>query len=151
QFDISFTAAVDPGPITGRVLIAISKNDRTEPRFQAGAYAGSVPFFGVDVSTLKPGDHATVDASSYGFPIDLDKLPAGEYYVKAVLNVYTEMHRKDGHVIWVHMDQWEGQNWRQSPGNLVSDVVRVHLDPAAGFNVKLLLTRKLPPINMPPD
>jgi hypothetical protein len=71
--------------------------------------------------------------------------------VQALLNVYTQVHRKDGHVIWVHMDQWEGQQWNRSPGNLVSEVQRVRLDPAAGFNIKLSLTKKLPPVTIPPE
>src|SRR5262249_43445642 len=78
-------------------------------------------------------------------------LPQGDYYVQAVFNVYTEVHRKDGRVLWVHMDQWEGQEWNTSPGNLVSEVQQLHLDPSTGFNLKLSLTRKLPPVQIPPD
>ncbi len=151
KFDISYAASLDRGPITGRIFIVVSKNNSSEPRFQAGGYPRSVPFFGVDVNALKPGEPAALDASAPGFPINLSELPAGDYYVQAVLNVYTEVHRKDGHVIWVHLDQWEGQHWQQSPGNLVSDVQRVHLDPAAGFNVTLTLSKKIPPVTVPPD
>ena len=93
-----------------------------------------------------------IDAATLGFPVEsLSRLPAGDYYVQALVNVYTEFRRADGHVVWAHMDQWEGQRWNQSPGNLVSDVQRVHLDPAAGFNVALALSRKLPPVTVPPD
>ena len=106
----------------------------------------------MNVDGLKPGASAVIDNTTLGFPVDnLSHLPAGEYYIQAVLNVYTQVHRKDGHVIWVHMDQWEGQKWNRSPGNLVSEVQRVKLDPATGFNVKLSLTRKLPPIEPPAD
>lgn len=152
RFEISFPASLEQGPITGRVFVMISKTDRVEPRLQAGSYQASVPFYGLDVEALKPGVSAAIDASTLGFPVEsLSRLPAGEYYVQALLNVYTQVHRKDGHVIWVHWDQWEGQQWNRSPGNLVSEVERVRLDPAAGFNIKLSLTRKLPPIEMPPD
>ena len=152
QFEISYPAALDNGPITGRVLVMISKNNRTEPRMQAGSYNASVPFFGVDVNALKPGDNAVIDSSVLGYPIDtVNQLPAGEYYVQALLNVYTQVHRKDGHVIWVHMDQWEGQRWNRSPGNLVSEVKRVRLDPGAGFKVSLSLTKKLPAVEIPSE
>jgi putative esterase len=152
RFEVSYQAGLSNGPITGRVFVVISRNNRVEPRMQAGSYNGSVPFYGLDISALKPGESAMVDSSVLGYPIDsLKLLPPGDYYVQAVLNVYTEVHRKDGHVIWVHMDQWEGQKWNRSPGNLVSEVERVHLDPATGFNVKLTLTRKLPPVEIPPD
>lgn len=152
KFEISFPASLNGEPITGRVFVMISKNNRAEPRLQAGSYNASVPFYGVDVNTLKPGENAVIDASVLGYPVEsLSKLPAGEYYVQALLNVYTQVHRKDGHKIWVHWDQWEGQQWNRSPGNLVSEVQQVRLDPAAGFNVKLNLTRKLPPVVVPPD
>jgi putative esterase len=152
RFEISYPVGLANGPITGRVFVVISKNNRVEPRLQAGSYSGSVPFYGLDVNALKPGDNAVIDTSVPGYPVDsLNQLPAGEYYVQALLNVYTQVHRKDGHVIWVHMDQWEGQKWNRSPGNLVSEVQRVRLDPAIGFNVRLNLTRKLPQVEIPPD
>src|ERR1051326_5485237 len=152
RFEISYPTSLDNGPITGRLFVMISKNNRVEPRLQAGSYNASVPFYGLDVNALKPGDRAVIDTSVLGYPVEsLKELPAGEYYVQALLNVYTQVHRKDGHVIWVHLDQWEGQKWNQSPGNLVSEVQRVRLDPATGFNVKLSLTKKLPPVEIPQD
>ena len=123
-----------------------------ELRFQAGSYGGSVPFFGLDVNQMGPGDTAMIDGSTLGFPLaSLSDLPAGDYYVQALLNVYTEFRRKDGHVIWAHMDRWEGQQWNVSPGNLVSEVQKVRLDPGAGYNIKLMLARKLPEISVTPD
>jgi hypothetical protein len=153
RFEISYPPSLDKGPITGRVFVIVAKNNRVEPRLQAGQYIGvSTPFFGLDVDALRPGEDAVIDASAPGYPVErLNQLPAGDYFVQAVLNIYTQVRRKDGHLIWVHMDQWEGQQWNRSPGNLVSDVIRVRVDPATGFNVKLLLSRKLPPIEVPPD
>src|SRR5512135_310928 len=151
-FEVSYPASLDAGPITGRVFVIVSRTDQPEPRLRAGGYNGSVPFWGVDVNGLKAAQPAVVDGRTLGFPIEsFGRLPAGDYHVQAVLNVYTEFHRSDGHTIWAHMDQWEGQQWNTSPGNLVSDVQRVHLDPARGFAVKLALTKKLPPVNVPPD
>jgi len=152
RFEIAYPASLDPGPITGRMLLIISKDNQREPRFQAGSYGGSAPFFGRDVSALKPGENVAIDTSMLGFPLSsLNELPSGDYYVQALLNVYTQVHRKDGHTIWVHMDQWEGQRWNRSAGNLVSDVHKMRLDPAKGFDVKLNLTKKLPPADSPPD
>ncbi len=152
RFEITFPASLNAEPITGRLFVMISKSNRVEPRLQAGSYQASVPFYGVDVDALKPGANAVIDSSTLGYQVEsLSKLPAGEYYVQALLNVYTQVHRKDGHTIWVHWDQWEGQQWNRSPGNLVSEVQRVRLDPAAGFNIKLNLTKKLPPVEVPPD
>ncbi len=49
------------------------------------------------------------------------------------------------------MDQWEGQNLARSPGNLISDVRRVHLDPGQGYRIKLELSKKISPIEAPAD
>src|ERR1041385_8192044 len=36
RFEISYPAGLDHGPITGRVFVMLSKNNRLEPRLQAG-------------------------------------------------------------------------------------------------------------------
>jgi hypothetical protein len=152
QLEVSFPASAHAGPITGRAFVFISRDSAPAPRFQGGSYYNSVPFFGVDVDALAPGKPAVVDARTLGFPLaSLKDLPAGDYWVQALINVYTEFHRADGHTIWAHMDHWEGQDFQRSPGNLVSGVRRVHLDPAAGFDVKLVTDQVLPPVPMPAD
>ena len=149
---IGYPATLDSGPITGRVFLIVSKSNHVEPRLQAGSYQASVPFFGLDVEALKPDEAAVIDATTLGYQVEsLKDLPPGEYYVQALLNLYTKVRRKDGHEIWVHLDQWEGQQWNRSPGNLVSGVERLRLDPAKGFDLRLNLTRKLPPVEIPPD
>jgi hypothetical protein len=78
-------------------------------------------------------------------------LPPGDYFVQALLNVYTEFHRADGHVIWAHMDQWEGQNFDLSPGNLYSIVQKVHLAAGRRDKIKIELTQVIPAIQVPAD
>ena len=152
QAIVSLAPAASSAPITGRLFVIFARSADREPRFLAGSYGGSVPFYGMDVSAWKPGTTATVGANVLGFPFDdLQHMPAGDYYVQALLNVYTQYHRADGHTIWVHADQWEGQHWATSPGNLVSDVVKVHFDPSAHTTVRLALTRALPPLTPPSD
>jgi len=152
QAIVTLDPSVASGPTTGRLFVIFGRNDAREPRFQAGSYGGSVPFYGMDVDAWKPGAATTVGTKVLGFPFqDLSQIPAGDYYVQALLNVYTQYHRADGHTIWVHADQWEGQHWNSSPGNLVSEVVKVHFDPAAHTTVKLALTKKLPPAESPAD
>ena len=147
---ITLDRSVASAPVTGRVFLFLARTNDTEPRFRAGSYGGSIPFFGLDVSALAPGNAATIDAGTIGFPLDsLGNVPPGDYYAQALLNVYTEFHRADGHVIWAHMDQWEGQRFDRSPGNLVSDVQRVHVDRDA--TIRLSLTRALPPVEIPAD
>jgi hypothetical protein len=137
RFEVSFPASFHADPITGRVFLFVSKSQGSEPRFQP-----PVIFLGAEVHNLRPDETAAIDAATPGAPAhNLAEVPAGDYYVQAVLNVYTEFHRADGHVVWAHMDQWEGQQFNTSPGNLISEPQKVHLDPGSGYKVKISLTK----------
>jgi hypothetical protein len=152
RFAVVLDPGVRPGPITGRVFIALSRYPMPEPRVLAGNLATSVPFFGVDVQQFNAGDTAVIDSGTPGYPrAALNDIPAGDYYVQAILSVYTRYHRADGHVIWAHQDQWEGQEFGLSPGNPVSAVMRIHFDPQSNATHTVHLSRVLPPIVPPPD
>ena len=152
NFQIVVAKNAHPEKVTGRAFVIISRRGQDSLLDRVGSWEEETPFFAIDVSDLPAGRSTTIDARTLGYPLhSLNELPAGDYYVQALLNVYTEFHRSDGHVIWAHMDQWEGQKFNQSPGNLYSDVHRVHLDPAAGYHVRLELTHVIPPITVPPD
>ncbi len=151
-FSLTFPDSSHDGPITGRAFVMISPDSAPEPRLQVDRFFGGAPMFAVDVDGLASGSEAVVDGRALGFPVDsLAALPAGDYYVQGLLNIYTQFHRADGHTIWAHMDHWEGQHFDRSPGNLYSDVRKVHLDPAAGFHVHLSLDHVIPPNTMPKD
>ena len=150
RFEISFPEAAHAEPITGRVFVMISRSNDPEPRFQIGRTG--VPFFGRDVEQLSPGEAAVIDATDLGSPVEsLADVPAGTYYVQAMVNVYSEFRRADGHVVWMHDDRWEGQRWRRSPGNLYSDVRQVEIDPEQGGVIRLETSRAIPEITPPAD
>ncbi len=152
QFSISFPATLHAQPITGRVFLIVSRDSDPEPREQPHPFGRGVPIFGLDVSQLAPGQPATIDGAVPGFPLNsINDIAPGDYYVQAVLNLYTEFHRADGHVVWAHMDQWEGQQFAESPGNLYSPVQRVHVDARAGGTIPLSLTQVIPAVELPPD
>ncbi len=152
QFEISFPSSIRSEAITGRVFVMIAKRDEKEPRLQVGNWWKSEPFFGKDVQQLNPGEVILIDENVLGYsPKSLKDIPAGDYYVQGLINVYTRFHRSDGHVIWAHMDQWEGQRFNRSPGNLYSEVESVHLDSAKGYRIKLTLDKVIPPIEVPQD
>jgi hypothetical protein len=152
RFEISFPASAHAGPITGRVFVMIARDENREPRLQAGRTGA--PFFGRDIERLPAGETAVINQSDLGSPLEgLRDLPPGDYFVQGLINVYSEFKRADGHTVWMHDDQWEGQHWATSPGNLKSGVQRVHLDPSAnpGQVVKLVAAEALPPVVAPPD
>jgi S-formylglutathione hydrolase FrmB len=151
QVEVVVDPGVATGPITGRAFVVFTRDGSTEPRLQAGSYHGGVPFFGVDVDGLRAGEPVVVGPRTEGFPVNsLAEMPAGDYWVQALLVVYTRVTPKHGKTIWVAWDQWEGRQWNRTPGNLVSEPVRVRWDPAAA-RLRLTLTKALPPVAVPPD
>lgn len=117
EIELFFPASVSSEPVTGRIFVIVTRDSDSEPRLQCF----DVPLFGRDVHALRPGDVTVIDDSTPGYPVSsLAEIPPGDYYVQGLLNIYTEFHRADGHTVWAHMDQWEGQDLSRSPGNLIS-------------------------------
>ena len=131
RFEISFSRGARTEPVTGRVYVAISRDNRRTPIEQAGP-TGVAAVLARTSKALAPGTPPpSIDATDRGHPVaSLRDLPAGEYWVQPFVNVYTKFARADGKTVWLHMDQWEGQNWKRSPGNLYGDPVKVTFDPA---------------------
>ena len=151
RFEISFPESAHAAPITGRVYVMIAHTNEEEPRRQI-SQTGGTPFFGRDVERLAPGETAVIDVSDLGSPVpSLTEIPPGEYFVQAFVNIYSQFRRADGHVIWMHDDQWEGQHWNISPGNLRSEVKRLQLDAEEGYNISLVADQVIPPIVIPDD
>jgi len=150
RFEIVVPPELQKGPLTGRAFVMISRTNDREPRFQIGRTG--IPFYGHDFERLAPGTPVIIDGRDLGHQVDsIDEIPAGDYYVQAMVNVYSEFKRADGHVLWMHDDQWEGQNWRTSPGNLFSAVQKVRLDAKQGYTVRLAMSGVNPPVVVPAD
>ncbi len=149
RVEVSFPASVHAGPVTGRVYVMVSRTNDREPRLQIGRTG--TPFFGRDVEKLAPGQAAIIDVTDLGTPVaSLRDLPPGDYFVQGFVNIYSEFKRADGHVVWMHDDQWEGQHWNVSPGNLYSDPQRVRID-ASTESIKLSASNTIPPVQVPAD
>ena len=156
QFEITLSESVAESPVTGRLFLSFAPEAEPEPRIAAYTSArrrnGQVPFFAVDIDALAPGRSVTVSSEMVGFPYSsLESLPPRAYFVQAVLHVYTKFERSDGHAIWAPMDQWEGQRWGFSPGNLVSPTVEITVPPSANPTGSLQLETALPAIEEPDD
>lgn len=150
SFEIRIPASVRSEPLTGRVYAIISRDSTREPRLQVGRVGA--PTFGHDVERLAPGAPAVITGNELGTPVfDMADVPAGDYWIQPVVNVYSEFKRADGHVLWMHDDQWEGQNWARSPGNLYGAPQKVHFDPKMKTVVKLVADKIIPPIQVAAD
>src|SRR4051812_29567182 len=70
RIGVSFPATRSAEPLDGRVILVISNNDRREPRFENNVYNADTQLaFGIDVDSLRPGQEAFVDASTFGYPL----------------------------------------------------------------------------------
>ncbi|MBI4893478.1 MAG: hypothetical protein HY821_22850 [Acidobacteria bacterium] len=150
-FEVKFGAGLRAAPVDGRLIVVVSKElQGPEPRFQVEWGVQTQQVFAVDVDGWKAGEPLKLDGKAAGHPLRaLGDLPAGEYRVQAVLNVYETVHMADGRTLKLPWDDGEGQQWESSPGNLVSEprTVRVGADSV----VPLELTRAIPPIEPPKD
>lgn len=152
RFEVSFPQQRSEKPLDGRVYVMLSTDDKAEPRFEISDDPDTQQFFGVDVDALAAGEPAIVDATTVGYPTQsLNSIPAGDYYVQALLNIYETYHLANGHTVKLPPERGEGQQWNRKPGNLCSKPVKVHIDPARGGVVKISLTENIPPIDEPKD
>ncbi len=135
----------------GRLLLFISKEEEPEPRYQASAGYSSQQVFGMDVEKWK-GESRLIGSGIFGYPVaDLNNLPAGKYYVQALLHKYESFDLSTGHTVKLPLNRGAGQNLRLAPGNLYSKPVKVHIDPQEKQLIDLVLTEVNPPIEQPED
>ena len=131
RVEISFAAAARSAPVTGRVYVAISRVERSADADSAGRFDRRAALRR-ERRQPRAGRSRGDRRDDLGHPVaSLRDIPAGDYWVQPFVNVYTKFARADGHTVWLHMDQWEGQNWSRSPGNLFGDPVQIHFDPAS--------------------
>ncbi len=152
RFHVTFPGAKSATPLDGRLLVMLSTDNTQEPRFQITNDSSTQLAFGINVDGLKPGEVAVVDRAVLGYPIkSLADVPAGEYWVQALLHKYETFHLKNGHTVKLPMDRGEGQQWNKAPGNLHSTPKKMHIDPHGNAVVDLVLDQEIPPIEPPKD
>ena len=151
-FGVSFSESLGSEPVDGRVILILSTNEGSEPRFQVNSGPMAPMVLGIDVNGLMPGSEAVIDEGVFGFPIEsLSGLPAGEYWVQAVLHKYETFNLANGKTVKLPMDRGEGQHWQQAPGNLYSTPHRIQVDPSVGGHVSIELDQEIPLIAGPED
>ncbi|MEQ9438225.1 MAG: alpha/beta hydrolase-fold protein [Cyclobacteriaceae bacterium] len=152
RFAVSFSEELSSEPLDGRLLLLISDNNEAEPRFQIEDGPNTQLVFGMDVNGLKPGKEAFLSDTLFGYPIrSMEDIPAGEYYVQALLHKYETFNLANGHTVKLPMDQGEGQQWNRSPGNLYSTPQKVTFDPSDDETFHITLDQEIPPIEEPED
>jgi S-formylglutathione hydrolase FrmB len=135
RFEVTVAQGLISTPVGGRLFVVMSRASQPEPRFAIGQTGlDTSPMLARDVSALRSDSVEVVDHRAISFPINsLSELPAGDYYLQALFDSNIDLKSVS------------------APGNLYSEPQRVHLDPAQGQPVKLQLTRKVPPEELPAE
>ena len=147
RFEISVAPSTRSTPLTGRLVLVISKTAQPEPRLTVAPQGPAI--FGVDLEQLPAGTPAIVDNTSLGYPMRLGELPSGDYVVQPVINVYEQVHRADGKTIWLHMNDGSQEVFQIAAGNLYGDPQPVHV--GTGGTVRLVVNHVMPAEPEPTD
>ena len=136
----------------GRVILIITPDGEKEPRFQVKQSYDAPQIFGVNVDGLAPGESVEIAPGTLGFPArDMKDVPAGEYYVQAVLHKYDTFNLSNGKTVKLPAARGAGQNWRLEPGNVISAPQKVSFDPQGTNEISITLDNVLPEIAEPED
>ena len=151
-FSISIADSLKEPALDGRLLLLLSKTKSAEPRMLINDAANTQMVFGINADNWKPGTALLVDMHAFGYPIErLNDVPAGEYYVQALLHKYETFQLETGHTVKLPMDRGEGQHWNIAPGNIYSAPVKIKFDPSTSNEIHLVINKIIPPIKEPED
>ena len=149
---IPFPSAHYEGELDGRLILLISENADSEPRFQLRDDSKTCQGFGMDVENWTAEQSLNFDMEAFGYPIpNFADLPSGDFYVQAVFHKYETFNRADGHVVKLPMDRGEGQQWNKAPGNLYSTPQKVSITDSGFPDLSIDLGEMIPPIKEPED
>ena len=150
KFEIDYSDKFQENGFDGRVLLMISNNNYSEPRFQINDNHNTQMIFGVDVNSWNSNEKIIIDAEAFGYPIEsINDIKEGEYYVQALLHKYETFNLSTGYTVKLPMDQGEGQKWNISPKNLYSTPKKIKIKKSKTINITL--ENEIPPIEPAKD
>ncbi len=152
EFSIQFDTALTEDDQDGRLLLLLATHADDEPRFLVDNSADTQLVFGRNVEDWQGGSVIVVDKQAIGFPLpNLSEVPAGTYYVQAILNRYKDFSLANGKVVSLPPDRGEGQQWSRKPGNFYSKPVQIEIDASGAGSFELILDQVIPEIVPPKD
>ena len=150
KFEIDYSDKFQESGFDGRVLLMISNNNYSEPRFQINDNHNTQMIFGVDVNSWNSNEKIIIDSEAFSYPIEsINDIKEGEYYVQALLHKYETFNLSTGYTVQLPMDQGEGQKWNISPKNLYSTPKKVKINKSGTINITL--ENEIPPIEPAKD
>ena len=151
-FRIQISTELKQEVLDGRLLLLISSNNSKEPRFQISDATNTQMVFGKDIENWQTGTTQLISEDAFGYPVErISNIPAGDYYVQALMHKYETFKLKTGHTVKLPMDRGEGQHWNEAPGNIYSTPVKIHIDPKASNEISITINKIIAPIKEPED
>ncbi len=151
-FRIQISAELKQAVLDGRLLLLFSSNNSKEPRFQISDATNTQMVFGKDIENWKSGTTQLMSEDAFGYPVErISNIPAGDYYVQALMHKYETFKLKTGHTVKLPMDRGEGQHWNEAPGNIYSTPVKIRIDPKASNEISITIDKIIPPIKDPDE
>ncbi len=92
RFVVTFPAEVNPEPVTGRVILFLSRVEGIQPRAYIN-YFDLQPVYAIDVTNLKPAEEVVFSSDKFSspdalaFPGPIDQLEQGTYYAQALIDL----------------------------------------------------------------
>src|SRR5262245_32598970 len=135
RFEVTVAPGLIPAPQHGRLFVVLASREQPEPRNTIGRTGvDAAPVLARDVNGFTTGKTGVIDGSAAIFPIErLSALRPGDYFVQALFDSNIDLKSVN------------------APGNLYSDVQKVHLDPRARGVVRLQLRNAIPAEQLPPE
>ena len=132
-------------PHDGRLLLIISTDSTREPRLQMSDHDNTQQMFGIDVHDLSARHPGVFDTRAFGYPGRASPTcrPATTGYRRCSTRT-RPIHRSDGHTVELPPDHGEGQQWNRAPGSPMSRPRKVHIDPRAGGEIRIVLDYRRP-------
>ena len=93
KFEIVYPDKFQKNGYDGRLLLMISNNKNSEPRFQINDSHKTQIIFGIDVDSWNSGEKIIIDSKAIGYPINsIKELEEGEYYIQALLHYIIKLY-----------------------------------------------------------
>jgi len=151
MIEVSYDPTLGIEGFDGRLLVIITKDTLSEPRFQINDTDQSGIIIGKDVQQWSPNTSESFSKHILAYPIEtLADLEAGDYFVQALLHKYETFQLANGHKVQLPVDQGEGQHWNISPKNIYSKPIKVTIDKRGG-PIQIALTEEIPSIEAVKD
>jgi len=116
MIEVTYDPALGTEGFDGRLLIMITKDTITEPRFQINDTDQTGIIIGKDVQQWVPNTSISFSKQTLAYPIEtLADLEAGDYFVQALLHKYETFQLVNGHTVQVCSSDLP---WTKARGNI---------------------------------